>query len=73
MLLKEQKEREKAKNIEDKKAIMARVNKRRRGEKKLSKQEKQRVRLPERMVLRIVQHLTVIETFRFMTLNRYVR
>ena len=73
MLLKEQKEREKARNIEDRKAVIALRSKRRRGERKLTKVEKLKVRLPEGVVLRIVQHLTVVETFRFMVLNRYVR
>ena len=73
MLLKEQKEREKARSIEDKKAIMALRSKRRRGERKLTKEEALRARLPESALLRIVQHLTLTETFRFMVLGKYVR
>ena len=52
MLLKEQKEREKARSIEDKKAIMALRSKRRRGERKLTKEEALRARLPESALLR---------------------
>jgi len=37
LLLKEQKEREKARNMKDKKAVMALSNKRRLGERKLTK------------------------------------